>query len=575
MAGVTQLDDRRRAVLADERRLLADLRAALARAGLPPEDERTLASSVAQLDELFLLVVVGEFNAGKSALLNALLGAPVLEEGVTPTTTRITLVRHEASRVPPHDGRFAEVRAALDMLHETTLVDTPGTNAVLREHEALTREFLPRADLVLFVTSADRPFSESERAFLETIRDWGKKVVLVLNKADLLDPSELARVVGYVADNARALLGTAAPVFPVRSREARAAKERGDASMLARSGLADLEAHLATTLSAAERFRLKLQSPLGVATRLVTAPLARLEAGLAALKEDDLAIEQIEGQLQAQGEEMRRDFRYRLADVDNALLDLEHRGQAFFDEVLRLRRLRDLLSHDRLKVGFERTVVADLPQVVERRVDAIVEWMIVGGQRQWRAVAERLGRREAIHAERMVGRLDSLEPERQRHLETVKHEAQRALAHYDRETEAAKLARSVREAVAALAVLQAGALGLGTAVTVLATTTLADVTGILAAGALSLLGLLLIPARRTRARADLHEKVSRLRKSLMEALTTQFDREVERNAGRIREAISPYTAYVRSERHRIEELHTEVSSLRDAVGGLRARLEDL
>ena len=62
--------------------------------------------------------------------------------------------------------------------------DTPGTNAIHREHERLTREFVPRSDLVLFVTSADRPFTESERGFLQGIRDWGKKIVVVVNKMD-------------------------------------------------------------------------------------------------------------------------------------------------------------------------------------------------------------------------------------------------------------------------------------------------------------------------------------------------------------------------------------------------------
>ena len=68
------------------------------------------------------------------------------------------------------------ITAPVEMLREINIVDTPGTNAVRREHEALTREFVPRSDLVLFITSADRPFTESERAFLQSIREWGKKV---------------------------------------------------------------------------------------------------------------------------------------------------------------------------------------------------------------------------------------------------------------------------------------------------------------------------------------------------------------------------------------------------------------
>ena len=72
------------------------------------------------------------------------------------------------------------------LLRDINIVDTPGTNAVLREHEELTRDFVPRADLVLFVTSADRPFTESERGFLEQIRAWGKKIVFIVNKIDIL-----------------------------------------------------------------------------------------------------------------------------------------------------------------------------------------------------------------------------------------------------------------------------------------------------------------------------------------------------------------------------------------------------
>ena len=191
------LTDQQERILTDERRVLGELVAALARLEVTSEDQETLQRSVRQLDELFLLVVVGEFNAGKSAFINALLGSKVLEEGVTPTTSRIGLIRHGAAVAREVTSAGLEVIAApVDLLREINIVDTPGTNAVRREHEALTREFVPRSDLVLFVTSADRPFTESERAFLQSIRDWGKKIVVVLNKVDIFEkPGEIAEIV--------------------------------------------------------------------------------------------------------------------------------------------------------------------------------------------------------------------------------------------------------------------------------------------------------------------------------------------------------------------------------------------
>ena len=119
----------------------------------------------------------------------------MLEEGVTPTTSRIGLIRHGPAVAREVTCAGLEVISApVELLREINIVDTPGTNAVRREHEALTREFVPRSDLVLFVTSADRPFTESERAFLQSIRDWGKKIVVVLNKVDIFErPGEVAR----------------------------------------------------------------------------------------------------------------------------------------------------------------------------------------------------------------------------------------------------------------------------------------------------------------------------------------------------------------------------------------------
>ena len=63
-------------------------------------------------------------------------------------------------------GKALHVIIAPFALLVTSVVDTPGTNAIIREHEALTSEFVPRSDLVLFVTSADRPFTETEREFM-------------------------------------------------------------------------------------------------------------------------------------------------------------------------------------------------------------------------------------------------------------------------------------------------------------------------------------------------------------------------------------------------------------------------
>ena len=79
------------------------------------------------------------------------------------------------------DGFFVR-RLPAKLLQEMNVVDTPGTNVILDRQQRLTEEYVPRADLVLFVMSADRPFTESEVNFLKYIRQWGKKVIFLVNK---------------------------------------------------------------------------------------------------------------------------------------------------------------------------------------------------------------------------------------------------------------------------------------------------------------------------------------------------------------------------------------------------------
>jgi len=569
------LDDSRRDLLQQERRVLGELRDLLARLDAPAEDQEALASSIAQLDELFLLVVVGEFNSGKSALINALLGRPLLEEGVTPTTCRIGVLKHGQAVGRAAAGKGLEIVTAPDeILREITVVDTPGTNAVLRGHEALTREFVPRADLILFVTSADRPFTESERAFLETIRDWGKKVVVAVNKADILEkPAELAAVVEFVKEQALALLGLRPDIFAVSARRASRGKAESDGASLSGSGLPELEAFLVKRLDEAERVRLKLLNPLGVALRVRERAERTACERLELLKDDVATLEAIDGQLALYREDLARDFRFRLADVENVLLDFEARGNAFFDETLRVGRILDLLKREKIRHDFERGVVAELPRVVERRVDEVVDWMVARELGQWQAIAEQLVRRQVAHAEILVGAAGTFERDRSRLLETVRRDAQRAVGTYDQGAEARRLAETVREAVAGAALLQVGAIGLGAAVAAFATTTFADVTGILAAGTLSVIGLLILPARRARARRELRIKVAAMRGKLMDALTQSFDAELAASQRRILDAVAPYSRFVRTEDGRLRGRRDELLALRDRLEALKGQLE--
>ena len=99
------LTDQQAQFLREEKEALAGMQLTLAGLDLPRESLDSLQKAILQLDELFLIVIAGEFNAGKSALVNALLGEKVLPEGATPTTSRVTLVKWGEGAAEQVQGR--------------------------------------------------------------------------------------------------------------------------------------------------------------------------------------------------------------------------------------------------------------------------------------------------------------------------------------------------------------------------------------------------------------------------------------------------------------------------------------
>ena len=538
-------------ILNRERQLLLELQSFLKDYQIDPEDHRALLDSIQQLDNLFLLVVVGEFNAGKSALINALLGQKTLKVGVTPTTTRINILGYgEEKSQELISEDILHLTAPAEFLQETSIVDTPGTNAIIREHEEITSRFIPRSDLVLFVTSADRPFTESERQFLRKIRKWKKKVVLVVNKIDILEtPEELEEIREFIEENVSRLLEITPRIFPVSAQQALRAKQ-GEEQLWGESRFESFEEYVFQTLDEESRLELKLLNPLGVGRHLVEQYREYFNHLRKTAAEDLLLIHEVEEQLEQYRQDMLETFRLRLAEIDGILVEMENRGQAFFEEHLRLGRILDLLKAERIQQAFEKQVIADVPQQIEGRVSRIIDWIVEANLRQWQAVTDHLAEGRQKHQGQILGEKGNYAYDRERYLQSIQEEASRVIAGYDQEKEAREIASRARSAVAAAAALEAGAVGLGTLISLLASTLVADVTGILIAGMIAALGFVILPARRRKAKQEMHAKITAMREELTTSLRSHFETEINRSLENIRETFSPYARYLRSEENK-------------------------
>ena len=289
--------------------------------------------------ERFHLVVLGEFNHGKSTFVNALLGQDVLPTGITPTTASINHVVHAASpnakvvllsgesrHLDPgqlkewvtvaggHASEVAYVELGFPselLTNNVVLVDTPGVNDLNDQRAEVTYGYVPRADAVVFLLDAGQALKDSEREFLrsrvlESARD---RLIFVLGKMDLLSADERTAVVDYVRKGLAQI--TPDPVlFPLSAKDWARTKDGG-------SGMPELMQYLERFLASdrasvildnaaadAARTASYLENNLGVRMRAYDLDIGELEQRMAAVREQLDAskrkLDELHGRIEAE-----------------------------------------------------------------------------------------------------------------------------------------------------------------------------------------------------------------------------------------------------------------------------------
>lgn len=570
------------------------------------QDLRLLEAEIRRLgDGFFMLVVAGEYNAGKSSLINALVGRDVLGEGPTPTTSAVTKLKYAdepAAGVEDEDGVVVVGEPVSVLANRLQIVDTPGTNAIDRGHEALTRDFLPLCDIVLFVTSADRPFSESERLFLESIRKWGKKVVMVVNKMDLLDEKGRAEVVDFVSGAAKSLLGSEPKVFALSSKYAKMAKvgvEGNDGMNWEASGFASLEDYINESLDSLERLRLKLRASASVGKTLAEKYILILESNKAVVDADLEAIRNIESHLQRHEETIRKASPGHLARVENVLMEILDRADAFFDSHIRLSNLWNLSNRASVEQIFEDEVVKGTAKAVKRQIQGLGEWLSDASSKNLaettalfsRRVGERareisaLYRHEGTSAEDCSLSFPGFPSARdieipggcERFVTRLSEVSDDLSTDYISRREGKLFADKIADSVRLSAGLGVGALGslsvfLVNSSSLAPTIFLGDPTVAVIAGVLGALGLMAVPRRRMALRAELRAKVANTRARLRNELRIRIDEQLNAHVSNIREALRPFADFSETKNQELRERTALVQEALRAVQRLSDRL---
>lgn len=362
------------------------------------EDKRRLQQNAADLQEMFfLVVVVGEFNAGKSTFINALLRDTLLPMGITPTTDAIELVRWSNRR--SKEPQWREESVVREWTHPNTggpgvvIVDTPGTGSVFRRHEQIAKGFLSRSDLVIFVLSAKRALAETERLYLELARDYGKKIIVVINQTDLLEKREQQEVRTFVKQQLAELLDLRPPIFTISARQA--LNERGHGGIFATSshdpgGMNPVREYLKETFERVPPAKQKLYAQLDFVDSIVRKYREQIEQQTGMISNDTALAESLRKQLERQAEGLDDQLATAKRELDRVFEGLQQRGRDFIRENLTIQHPGRALNQEEMRADFEQQVVGgaitQITDISEQYVNAVVD----NSRRYWRDILDRL-----------------------------------------------------------------------------------------------------------------------------------------------------------------------------------------
>jgi small GTP-binding protein len=557
------VDAKVHSLLRREQRLLVELRETLEQE--QADERRRVDELLTTLEDLFTIVIVGEFNAGKSSLINALFGARLRVEGPIPVDDVISILRFAEQ---PSQRRLSDYVVEqfypVEFLRNITLVDTPGTNSIVQRHQEITEDYIPRADLVLFVTSIDRPLSESERKFLEYIREWGKKVVFVLNKIDTKSEDEIGQVVDYLKSNVRSIFGLDALIFPVSTKTL----ARFDA----------LENYIFKVLSEKERIRIKLSAPLETILGLSKRQFRMIESRREVLAADKARIESIEAQLEKARADLEGNFRQFVLRIDNLMMDLERRGLDFLNNYVRIQHVMLLRDALRFREEFERQVFQGWKGSIDSTIQEAVDWLVKENMRLWNTTVEQFHRRAEADArnEEIIGRVGrEFAYNREEVYARMRSNAEQRLQSYDVNVESRRIIEHAMRAVLHSFGLGAGALGLGYLLTTAVSSTAVDVTGLTAATMLLVTSFLILPYKRSKAKEEFRRRIEELRSQLGESLNRESTNEIDRMLRSITGAFEPYHRFYAAESEKIDRFATKLTAVETEARAITAEIEAL
>ena len=554
---------------------LGSLAALAQQVGAPEETLQNLQNLADQLHQPFLFVVVGEVKAGKSSLLNGLFGRDFCKVDVLPATDRIYVFTYgESERDAQLSEHVTERFRPIDFLKDFNIVDTPGTNTIVANHQEITEKFIPVADLIVFVFSVTNPWAASAWDFLRLLgREWKKRIVFVVQQADLRTSEEVEVVIRHLEQTILQILGDSCPVFAVSAKKAFLAKtDPTQKSLWPESGLGALEEWINQTVSQSEERGGKLRSVAQTAQVITGGLRARVQGSLDILKSDQEKLAAIRGTFDSRKQQTQRQVGGFIREIEQAYDTCRTRGEKLLEERLTFgQTIKMIFSGGRWEKDFQDHVETDVRKEVQTRIEHALNLLETDLRSIWEDLQERVNLQFAADARKQVrAAIPAFLSQRQAVLQRLQLTLVEQMSDARIKEQLQELfGETARWLRVPTGVAAAG--GLAMIIAALTHTAILDVTGTVASVA-AVTGTLYAIWRRRKILRQYREEMNQKRQELSRAVETQLRHAIDAFYHEVGQTFAPLESFCEAETKRHLPLKEQIDRIDASIGTIKAQV---
>jgi small GTP-binding protein len=545
--------------------------------GAPEDALRNLQNLITNLGQPFLFVVVGEVKAGKSSLLNALFGRDFCKVDVLPATDRIYEFKYgETDYDVQISDHITALHRRIEFLKDFNIVDTPGTNTIVANHQEITENFVPMADLIVFVFAVTNPWAASAWDFLRLIgQQWKKNIVFVVQQADLRDAHEVEIVSKHLDQTVLQILGANCPIFAVSAKKAFLAKTSPTLDrdkLWSESHFGELEDWITETVSRSDERGGKLRSVAQTAQVLAGGLRARLQGSLDMLKSDQEKLASIRSTFDGRKSQTQRQVGGFIREIEQAYDACRERGEKLLEERLTIgQTFKMVFAGARWEKDFQDKVESEVKKEVQSKIEHALSLLESDLRSMWHDLQDKVNVQFGSETKKQVRAvMPGFLAQRQEVLQRLQLTLLEQMSDDKIKEQLQSLfGETTRWLRVPTSVAAAG--GIATVIAALTHTALLDVTGTVA-GLAALTGTLYAVWRRRKILRQYREQMNEKRRDLTRAVESQLSHAIEAFYHEVGLTFSPLESFCESESKRNAPLRERIETLDQEIGAIKSQL---